>query len=229
MGEKFKKWVEEATESQYVPLGSKCALCGKKLSFFATGFWSCNTRHLYDGALCSKCARETEALANEMHVWMPQALLAKWQRYAGNNWQSMSVEQVRKLIAWKEQDDTGRQADSGGNTEALLRVHRSFQIAPALLQVGIFRVKKLKNKMVVFGQVDQGVFRKGDPVYIDHNGVLTQTMVLEAYVYDPDVPENDFTLCLRASGGKQRLSKDQVGWLILDSEGTIDPLDRIIR
>ena len=33
MGEKFKKWVEESTEGQYVPLGSTCDLCGRKLGF----------------------------------------------------------------------------------------------------------------------------------------------------------------------------------------------------
>ncbi len=229
MGEKFKKWVEDGTESQYVPLGSKCDLCGKKLGLFATGFWSCNTRHLHDGALCSKCVKKTETLAKEMHQWMPKEMLMKWRRYAGYKWQSMSVEQVRTLIALKEQNDIDRLEDYGGNAEALLRVHKSFQIEPALLQVGIFRVNKLKNKMVVYGRVDQGVFRKGDPVRIDHNGVLIETSVLEAYDYDPDVPENDFNLNLGASGGKQRLSEDQLGWLILDYEGAIHPCDRIIR
>ena len=63
MGEKFKKWVEESTEGQYVPLGSKCDLCGRKLVFFATGFWSCNTKHLYDGKLCSKCAKKNRSLS----------------------------------------------------------------------------------------------------------------------------------------------------------------------
>ena len=33
MGEKFKKWVEESTEGQYVLMGSKCDLCGRKLAF----------------------------------------------------------------------------------------------------------------------------------------------------------------------------------------------------
>ena len=59
MGEKFKKWVEDGTESQYVPLGSKCDLCGRKLGFFSTGYWSCNTTHLYDGALCGQCVKNS--------------------------------------------------------------------------------------------------------------------------------------------------------------------------
>lgn len=229
MGEKFKKWVEESTEGQYVPMGSKCDLCGRKLGFFATGFWSCNTKHLYDGKLCSKCAKKIEALAKEMHQWMPQEQLKKWKRYADYNWQSMSLEQVRALIALKEQNDNDQLEAYGGNAEALLQVQKTFRIEPKLLQVGIFRVEKLKNKMVAFGRVDQGVFRKGDTVRIDHGSVLTESSILEVYVYDPDVPENDFEVCLRASGGKQRLSEEQVGWLILDYEGDVFPNDRIVK
>ena len=228
MGEKFEKWVTEGTQCQYVPVGSKCDLCGRKLGLFATGFWSCNTRQLYDGALCSKCAKKLQILAEEMWQWMPQEQLEKWQRFAYQNWQGMSLEQARQLMALKEQNDRDRLQDYGG-AQALMRVERSFQIEPALLQVGIFRVKKLKGRMVVYGRVDQGVFSKGDPVRIDHSGVLIDTAVLEAYDYDPDVPENDFTLNLRASGGRQRFSEDQLGWLILDHEGDVFPGDRIVR
>ena len=228
MGEKFKKWVEEGTETQYIPVGTKCDLCGRKLGFFHTGFWSCNTWRLYDGVLCPKCTQKLQMLAKEMWQWMPQEQLKKWRRFADHNWQGMSLEQARQLMALKEQNDTDRLKDYGG-AQALMRVQRSFPIEPALLQVGIFRVKKLKNKMVVYGRVDQGVFRKGDPVRIDHNGVLIDTAVLEAYDYDPDVPENDFNLNLRASGGRQRLTEDQPGWLILDYEGEVFPGDRIVR
>ena len=63
--------VEEATESQYVPLGSKCDLCGRKLGFFATGFWSCNTRHLYDGALYSGCGNDKWAAYLADMDWHP--------------------------------------------------------------------------------------------------------------------------------------------------------------
>ena len=93
----------------------------------------------------------------------------------------------------------------------------------------MFRVNKLKNRMVVYGRVDQGTFHKGDNVKIDHNGQLIETTILEAYDYDPNVPENDFDLCLRASGGKQRLAENQLGWLILDYEGDVFPRDRIVK
>ena len=44
----------------------------------------------------------------EMHQWMPKEQLKKWKRYADYNWQSMSLEQVRALIALKEQNDSDR-------------------------------------------------------------------------------------------------------------------------
>lgn len=229
MGEKFKKFVEEGTECQYLPLGSSCDLCGRKLGFFYTGFWSCNTRHLRDGALCSKCTPRIETLAKEMHAWMPADMLVKWQRYGGYKWQDMSLEQVRTLLALKEQNDAHRLKTYGGDAQALLRVQEAFRIAPKPLDVGMFRVNKLRNKTVVFGRVDQGVFRKGDAVRIDHSGQIIETTVLEAYAYDPDVPENNFDVCLRAHMGKQKLSEDQTGWLILDHEGAVCPSDRIVK
>jgi hypothetical protein len=131
-------------------------------------------------------------------------------------------------MALKEQNDTDRLKAYGG-AQALMRVQKSFRIEPALLQVGIFRVNKLKNKMVVYGRVNQGVFRKGDPVRINCAGVLTETSIPEAYVYDPDVPENDFNLFLWSFGGKQRLAEDPLGWLILDYKDDIFPRDRIVK
>lgn len=46
--------------------------------------------------------------------------------------------------------------------------------------------------------------------------------VLEAYVYDPDVPENDLEVFIKAHSGKQRLSMWQLGWLVLDSCEAVD-------
>ena len=46
MATKFAKLVEWATDSKYIPLGSHCSLCDKKLGFFRTGFWSiCRLAH----------------------------------------------------------------------------------------------------------------------------------------------------------------------------------------
>ena len=62
MSSGFRKFVEWATDSRYVPLGSRCSLCRKKLGFFRTGFWSTNACKLTDGELCEKCAEKLERL-----------------------------------------------------------------------------------------------------------------------------------------------------------------------
>ena len=45
-----------------------------------------------------------------------------------------------------------------------------------------------------------------------------EVTVLEAYIYDPDVPANDLDVMVKANTGKQRLAQWQQGWLILDNE-----------
>ena len=45
-----------------------------------------------------------------------------------------------------------------------------------------------------------------------------EATILEAYLYDPDVPENDLEVMLKANMGKQRLKQWQQGWLVLDDE-----------
>ena len=62
MSSGFRKFVEWATDSRYVPLGSLCSLCGKKLGFFRTGFWSTNACELTDGELCEKCTEKLDRL-----------------------------------------------------------------------------------------------------------------------------------------------------------------------
>ena len=94
-------------------------------------------------------------------------------------------------------------------------------IEPTALQVGIKRAKRMNNKLVLFGFVQLGQFRKGDKVMIRDNDGSREATVLEAYVYDPDVPENDLEVMLKAHMGKQQLSQWQTGWLVLDGEETV--------
>ena len=60
MATKFAKFVEWTTDSKYIPLGSRCSLCDKKLGFFRTGFWSINVGAMADGVLCAKCKEQIE-------------------------------------------------------------------------------------------------------------------------------------------------------------------------
>jgi hypothetical protein len=74
MGKGFQKFVEFATDSRYVPLGSRCSLCGKRLGFFRTGFWSVNAAVLTDGALCPACMEKVQVLFQTRTQWMPDSV-----------------------------------------------------------------------------------------------------------------------------------------------------------
>ena len=63
-----------------------------------------------------------------------------------------------------------------------------------------------------------GEFKKGDSVLILDGKQRREAIVLEAYVFDPDVPENDLEVMLKANMGKQCLKQWQLGWLVLDDE-----------
>ena len=56
-----------------------------------------------------------------------------------------------------------------------------------------------------------------------------EATVLEAYVFDPDVPENDLEVVLKANMGKQCLSQWQQGWLVLDNEEKVFSNAQIVR
>jgi len=80
--------------------------------------------------------------------------------------------------------------------------------------------------MVVYGRVERGVFGKGDRVSIDNEGKLLDAHVLEAY---EDDGENTFEIHVRAHMGKQRLSENQTGWLLLDLEWGVFPGDGVVK
>ena len=105
-------------------------------------------------------------------------------------------------------------------------MQEAFQIEPTAIQVGVVRAKKLNKTMVVYGSVEQGSFSKGDAVHIDNEGNLLDAHVLEAY---EDDGETTFEIHVRAHMGRQKLSKGQTGWLLLDLDWGVFPGDRIIK
>ena len=228
MGEILKKVVEEGTEAAYVPLGSKCDICGKKLGFFATGFWSCNTKHVKDGNLCGPCNEKLMRLIGEKKQWMTKSMQksSPLAAYTAATWRSMSVLEAKQLIALKEQLDQGVLDQYGENATALMRVREAFQLELELADVGIFRWKQLHGKMVVYGQVEEGAFAKGDIVRIDSDGEMLEVKVNEAYADDG---VNTFERHVRANMGKQRLAEDQIGWLLLDLEWGVFPGNAIVK
>ena len=222
MATKFAKFVEWATDSKYIPLGSHCSLCDKKLGFFRTGFWSINAGALADGVLCAKCKERIERLLATKREWMKASALrqASWYPFNTNNWHRMPLQTAKEMIAAKEAVDQRSLASFGNDKTSLFRIEDAIQIEPTAIQVGITRAKRLKNKVVVFGTVERGSFSKNSQVEIEQSSGTELTSVLEAYVYECD--ENTIDVCLRANLGKHRLTAGERGWLVLDYESCVE-------
>ena len=228
MGDGFKRFVEFATDSPYVPLGAKCDVCGKKLGFFATGFWSTNTKHVEGGNLCKACDERLRTLIQDKKRWMSRSMQknSALAGYTLGNWRTMTLQEAKQLLELKEQADRGELDKYGESATAYLIVQEAFQIEPTAIQVGVVRAKQLKQTMIVYGRVEQGVFGKGDSVRIDNEGKLLDAHVLEAY---EDDGENTFEIHVRAHMGRQKLSKGQTGWLLLDLEWGVFPGNRVVK
>ena len=186
MAAKFAKFVEWATDSRYIPLGSHCSLCDKKLGFFRTGFWSINAGALADGVLCAKCKEQVERLLATKREWMKASALrqASWYPFNTNNWHRMPLQTAKERIAAKEEVDQRCLASFGNDKTSLFRIEDAIQIEPTAIQVGVARAKRLKNKVVVFGMVERGSFSKNDHVQIQQDRGADSTVILEAHVYD---------------------------------------------
>lgn len=228
MGDGFKRFVEFATDSPYVPLGAKCDVCGKKLGFFVTGFWSTNTKHVEGGNLCKTCDEKIQTLVRDKKRWMSRSMQenSPLAGYTLGNWRTMTLQQAKQLLELKAQADRGELAGYGENATAYLIVQEAFRIEPKATEVGVVRAEQLAKKMAVYGRVEQGAFSKGDAVRIDNEGKLLDAHVLEAY---EDDGENTFEIHVRAHMGRQRLSQDQTGWLLLDLEWGVFPGNRVVK
>jgi hypothetical protein len=226
---KFKNFVEWATDSRYVPLGSRCSLCGKKLGFFRTGFWSTNASKLVDGELCEKCADKVERVIATMPKWLKRGTQKHASRihYNTHSWHKLTVKNAAEMIAAKEQADKETLSAFGKDKSSLFRILEVVQIEPAALQVGIARAKRLRSKVVVFGVVERGTFSKKDSVQLEQQDVSVGTTILEAYAWDCE--ENTLEVNLRANMGKQRLVEGEQGWLVLDYEGYADETAFVVR
>ena len=90
--------------------------------------------------------------------------------------------------------------------------------------------------MVVFGKAEEGIFEKNNKVRIDRCGNITETTVLEAFVFDPDAfikhdMYADFNDTIAANlRYTRKIKENKMGWLILDVGllGVIEG-DRVIK
>lgn len=222
MAAKFAKFVEWATDSRYIPLGSRCSLCDQKLGFFRTGFWSINAGALADGVLCAKCKEQVERLLATKRKWMQASALQKssWNLFNTKNMHKMPLQTAKEMIVAKEAIDRECLAAFGSAKTSLFRIGEAIRIEPTAIQVGVARAKRLKNKVVVFGTVERGSFSKNSQVEIEQRNSKESTSVLEAYVYDCE--ENTIDVCLRANMGKHRLTAGERGWLVLNYERDVE-------
>ena len=222
MTTKYAKFVEWATDSRYIPMGSHCSLCGKKLGFFRTGFWRINAGKLADGALCGKCKEQVERLLATKREWMKASVLQKssWNLFNTKNMHKMPLQTAKEMLAAKEAVDQGCLAAFGNDKTSLFQIEDAIRIEPTAIQVGIARAKQLKNKVIVFGMVERGSFGKNDQVQIQQDRATDSTVILEAYVYDCE--ENTIDVCLRANMGKHQLTAGERGWLVLNYERDVE-------
>ncbi len=217
----FQKFCEWSTDAKYVSLNRKCDVCGKKLGFFETGFWSINAKQLSDAVLCSHCYEKLRVLAEYRTEWLKpkQRKTPPFDKLTVKGISYLTFEKAKQVLEAAETFGKEELALYGSDYTSVFRMRNAVFIEPTALQVGANRSQKLKNRLVVFGFVQLGQFKKGDKVLIADGEARRETTVLEAYVFDCE--ENTLEVNLRANMGKQRIERWQTGWLVLDSMETL--------
>ena len=212
----FQKFVEWGTDAKYVPLGSKCARCGKKIGFFHSGFWSLNAKQYADGVLCEDCDSKVELLLKHAPDWVKKGFRSKppYKGYSPSKRFLMPLSSAALLLDSAERFGEEELAELGGEYHAIFRAESACNIEPTALDVGIQRAGLLQNKTVAFGFVQLGRFEKGATVLLRYGEQSLKTSILEAYAFDCE--ENTLDAELKAHMGKQCLSQWQNGWLVLD-------------
>lgn len=222
MASKFERFVESCTDSRYIPLGACCDLCGEKLGFLRTGFWSINAAKLPDGVLCEACFEKAKRLLASKRKWMKAGALSQssWGGYNAKGITTMPLQAVREMMADKGKADQARLASFGEGVTCLFAISDAIRIEPTALQVGAVRARRLKNKVVVYGTVACGSFSRRDVVHMEGREGRQGMTILEAYVRGN--AESDIDINLRAHMGKHRLNEGDTGWLVLDDEEDVD-------
>ena len=227
MGKLTRKYVECIEECKYIERGTLCGVCGRKLGYFYDGFWSINSkdRHLIDGVLCGKCHEHFKALIQDKK-WVSNEVKKQpqWKKFTSLISESYTAEDIKWFFAQKEDSDKETLSAYGSEACGLFIIVNSFETEPHPFRVGIVRAKKLKNKMVVFGKAEEGIFTKKNKVKLDIDGNITETTVLEAFVFDPEAftkkdMQANFSDTIAANlRYTRKIKENKMGWLIVDME-----------
>ena len=228
MGKGFQKFVEWFSDCKYVPVGSRCSICGKKLNFFHTGFWSINVQnyngHLSDGVMCTNCKEKAEQLIKTKKKWLGEELQAldQWQKFDARNMDFYSLSDIKMLIEQKELSNKSSISSCDNRGTGLFEIEDSFGLDINEFTVGVFRNKKLNGKTVAFGTSEQSTFQKDDRVKVYIEDLEFEATVLEAHRFDKETTngrdmEKIFFDELSANlKTDSKIKKNQQGWLILD-------------
>ena len=97
----FQKFCEWSTDAKYVPLNRKCDVCGKKLGFFETGFWSTNAKQLSDAVLCSHCYEKLRVLAEYRTEWLKpkQRKTPPFDKFTVSDISCLTFEKAKQVLA----------------------------------------------------------------------------------------------------------------------------------
>ena len=225
MGKLTRKYVECIEECKYIERGTLCGVCGRKLGYFYDGFWSINSkdRHLIDGVLCGKCHKHFKDLIEDKK-WASKEVRKEpqWEKFTSLISESYTAEDIKWFFEQKENSDKENLSAYGSEACGLFRIKVSFGANTHPFQVGIVRNKKLNNKTVVFGKVEEGLFEKNNKVKLDIGGDITETTVLEAFVFDPEAFVKgdmyvNFNETIAANlRYTRKIKENKTGWLILD-------------
>ena len=219
----YQKICEWSTDAKFVPHSKKCDLCGKNVGFLNTGFWSINARWLADGVICEYCFRKLNVLVDYRGSWIPKTMRQTAPFCAIYNRAAHTLNLQEAALVFEAVETFAKEELSSVGSEytSFFHMRNACFIEPTALQVGIKRANQMNSKLVLFGFVQLGQFRKGDKVLLRDKDGNREATVLEAYVYDPEVPGNNLEVMLKAHMGKQRLSQWKTGWLVLDDEETV--------
>ena len=228
VGKGFQRFVEWFGECKYVPVGSRCSICGKKLNFFHTGFWSVNVQnyngHLSDGVLCVACREKAEHLIKTKKKWLGEELQAldQWQKFDARNMDFYSLSDIKMLIEQKELSGKSSISSCDNRGTGLYEIEESFGLDINEFTVGVFRNKKLSGKTVAFGTSEQSTFQKDDRVKVYIEDLEFEATVLEAHRFDKEAANgrnmekiffDELSANLKIDS---KIKKNQQGWLILD-------------
>ncbi len=180
-----------------------CPICGKKLPLIDVG-------HLADATICGSCEKKLRGkyLKHEYVQERRGKIIIKTR----DELNDITLEEASTKIMQMRQKQEDLITNFGQNYTALFSVEDTFIIAPKFWEVGIRRVKRLKNRKVAKGFVISGRFAKGDIVDVIHDGQVMQMTVLEVHKC---TGQDDFITALNLDMCKSA-KMDENAWLILE-------------